>query len=325
MLAPITELHYTESALLRLNLDSLARYPSYVAELDRRRPGCPPATRSAAPSRPPGTAPTCRRCATCTRSAPRSGLTSHLLTGRELRALEPSLAPGLPGGLLAEYDHQVDPRLLHAAQLRAALDLGVHVHAHSARLDVRAGRGSGVVLDDGTTLAADTVVLAAGAWSGRLDAVPVRPVKGQTLRLRLPGRSRLARVVRGDGQGHAGLHRAARRRTGGDRRIERGGRLRRHAARRRGVRAAARRAVGRAGAGRGRAGGGVHRPASGQCRQRAADRRRPGSTGCCTRPGTTATASCWRRSPPTRSPRSSPTARCPTVVAPFAASASGRA
>ena len=33
MLAPITELHYTESALLRLNLDSLARYPSYVAEL----------------------------------------------------------------------------------------------------------------------------------------------------------------------------------------------------------------------------------------------------------------------------------------------------
>src|SRR5579863_3091570 len=33
MLAPITELHYTESALLRLNLASAARYPAFVAEL----------------------------------------------------------------------------------------------------------------------------------------------------------------------------------------------------------------------------------------------------------------------------------------------------
>src|SRR3954452_21932665 len=33
MLAPITELHFTESALLRLTLDSLRRYPAYAAEL----------------------------------------------------------------------------------------------------------------------------------------------------------------------------------------------------------------------------------------------------------------------------------------------------
>ena len=57
------------------------------------------------------------------------------------------------------------------------------------------------MLDDGTTLDADTVVLAAGAWAGQLDAVPVRPVKGQTLRLRLPGPQRLARVVRGTVKG----------------------------------------------------------------------------------------------------------------------------
>jgi glycine oxidase len=53
-----------------------------------------------------------------------------------------------------------------------------------------------VSLDDGTTLAADTVVLAAGAWSGQLAPVPVRPVKGQTVRLRLAGPHRLAHVVR---------------------------------------------------------------------------------------------------------------------------------
>jgi glycine oxidase len=47
------------------------------------------------------------------------------------------------------------------------------------------------------------VVLAAGCWSHRIEGVPaaasppVRPVKGQTLRLRLPGRARLGRIVRG--------------------------------------------------------------------------------------------------------------------------------
>jgi glycine/D-amino acid oxidase-like deaminating enzyme len=33
MLAPVIDVHYTESALLCLNLDSAARYPGYVAEL----------------------------------------------------------------------------------------------------------------------------------------------------------------------------------------------------------------------------------------------------------------------------------------------------
>ncbi|MGN6609531.1 MAG: FAD-dependent oxidoreductase, partial [Jatrophihabitans sp.] len=33
MLAPVTELHYTETPLLRLNLDSLRRYPAFVADL----------------------------------------------------------------------------------------------------------------------------------------------------------------------------------------------------------------------------------------------------------------------------------------------------
>jgi glycine oxidase len=31
MLAPVTELHYAESALLRLNLESLRRWPGFVA------------------------------------------------------------------------------------------------------------------------------------------------------------------------------------------------------------------------------------------------------------------------------------------------------
>ena len=52
-------------------------------------------------------------------------------------------------------------------------------------------------LDD---VEADTVVLAAGAWSAQLADVPVRPVKGQILRLRDPnGPGLVDRVVRFEG------------------------------------------------------------------------------------------------------------------------------
>ena len=68
------------------------------------------------------------------------------------------------------------------------------------------GRVQGVELEHGERLEAHRVVVAAGPWSG-LDLglppsarVPVRPVKGQTLRLRDPaGPGLLNRVVRFDG------------------------------------------------------------------------------------------------------------------------------
>ncbi len=60
-----------------------------------------------------------------------------------------------------------------------------------------------MALEDGERLPAEQVVLAAGPWSGRIDglppgaAVPVRPVKGQILRLRDPaGAGLLRRVLR---------------------------------------------------------------------------------------------------------------------------------
>ena len=56
-----------------------------------------------------------------------------------------------------------------------------------------------VVLSAGERLAAGEVVVAAGAWSGALAGLPVRPVKGQLLRLRDPaGPGLVERVVRMD-------------------------------------------------------------------------------------------------------------------------------
>lgn len=193
MLAPATELHYGEQSLLRLGLESARRYPTFVEELEGvagrrvgyRRDGTLVAAWDAADLAG------LRDLQEFGRSL---GLSTELVTGRELRRLEPALASGLPGGMVAGDDCQVDNRLLSGALLAAAEKAGVRI----VRERAVSVSGHEVVLADTAVLLADTVVLAAGAWSTQLcGAVPVRPVKGQTLRLRVPGEAPLRRVLRG--------------------------------------------------------------------------------------------------------------------------------
>ncbi|MBO0715097.1 MAG: FAD-dependent oxidoreductase, partial [Acidimicrobiales bacterium] len=127
------------------------------------------------------------------------GLSAELLTGRECRRLEPLLAPGIRGGLLADGDHQVDSRALVRALLSALDRRGVEVRREAvAELLVEGDRAVGVRLAGGDELSAGAVVLAAGCWSARLAglppeaAPPVRPVKGQILRLAGPASAKVA-------------------------------------------------------------------------------------------------------------------------------------
>lgn len=208
MLAPITELEYTETPLLRLNMDSLARYPTFIAALADE-------TGLGAGFRSSGTVEIAWDGADLAALGDlhafigRLGLSARLLSGREVRELEPALAAGLPGGLLAEDDHAVNPRLLHAALAAGARGCGAEFVTGEAAVSVVSDRVDGVLLDDGTRIAAGAVVLAAGAWAGRVRGLPpelvppVRPVKGQTVLLRLPGAARLTRVVRGTVKGNA--------------------------------------------------------------------------------------------------------------------------
>ncbi len=201
MLAPMTELHYTETPLLRLNLESLRRYPAFAEELTAeaklsvgfRRCGAVAVAWDGADL---------RALHDLQLFAASLFVEAHLLTGAELRELEPALAPGLPGGLHAPGDHQIEPRLLHAALVAASRSRGVRFVQSSAAVLVDRERARGVRIANGGVVAAKNVVVAAGAWSGHIGGVPpwasveVRPVKGQTLRLRLGGRPRLQRVLR---------------------------------------------------------------------------------------------------------------------------------
>ncbi|MEZ3178483.1 glycine oxidase ThiO [Streptomyces pimonensis] len=204
MLAAVTELHYGEETLLGLNLASARRYPDFAAELTELT----------------GHDLGYRACGTLAVALDaddrvhlrelhalqqRSGLDSQWLSGRDCRRLEPMLAPGVRGGLRVDGDHQIDPRRLAAALVTACERVGVTVHrARAERLVVAGGRATGVVTADGAGLGAGQVVLAAGSLSGRLAGVPadvlppVRPVKGQVVRLTMPARHGpfLSRTVR---------------------------------------------------------------------------------------------------------------------------------
>lgn len=205
MLAATSELHYAESRLLRLNVESLARYEAFTSELTEAT-GLPTGFSQCGTVTVAGDAADLAALRDLHAFGQTLGVETRLLTAGELRELEPALSPSLPGGVLAPGDHQVDPRLLHRAIATAGQRSGVRTIAATGHIEVSGDRVDGVVLEDGSRLAAQTVVLAAGAWSSRVGlppalAPPVRPVKGQTLRLRLPGEPVIGHVVRGTVEG----------------------------------------------------------------------------------------------------------------------------
>jgi len=127
------------------------------------------------------------------------------LRGSQARALEPALAPTLRLALELPQDHAVDPRALTAALADALTRAGGRVceRTQVATLICRQDRVQGVTLVGGGRIAAEQVVVAAGVWSGRIGGlpaaaqVPLRPVKGQILRMHDPsGPGLLNRVLR---------------------------------------------------------------------------------------------------------------------------------
>lgn len=204
MLAPISEARYGEEALLRLGLESLTRYPGFVAEVEAE-------TGQAVGLRRDGTlivatdAGDRDMLAELHAFQTKLGLAATLLTSRECRELDPALSPDIRCGLLVETDHSVDNRRLSAALLTAARSRGVDIHiTRVTELSIGAASGHVVRTEDAGELTATTVVLAAGPWSSALPGVPamdippVRPVKGEILRLTArPGGEVPRRSIRG--------------------------------------------------------------------------------------------------------------------------------
>lgn len=111
------------------------------------------------------------------------------VSARDAQALFPALRPGLAGVHVAG-GARVDGRKLAAALLRAAQHHGAVVRPGHATLERSGDRVTGVRLA-GEVLAADQVVVAAGAWAPALlrpldIALPIEPQRGQIVHLHMP-------------------------------------------------------------------------------------------------------------------------------------------
>jgi glycine oxidase len=195
MLAPASEAEFGEDALAGLGLRSAERFPGFVAELHEAS-GVDPQLRghgTLAVARDADEAAALERMLAFRRGL---GLAVERLRPSQARRLEPALAPTVRLALDVPDDTSVDPRRLVAALRVACERAGVTVLRGRA---VEVLRSGGLRLDDGAEVAAGQVLIAAGAGAARLSAeVPVRPVKGQVLRLRDPrGAGLVDRTIRG--------------------------------------------------------------------------------------------------------------------------------
>ncbi|MET0790506.1 MAG: glycine oxidase ThiO [Polyangiaceae bacterium] len=131
--------------------------------------------------------------------------TVERLSSKALIQLEPALSPRLSGGVRFAADSRVDPKALLRALHIAALGRGVRFQsgAFVRRVRLTGERATGVVLDDGSELAARNVVVAAGSWTSLIDGLGlpagrVIPARGQIVELELPAPP-LSHVVFGPG------------------------------------------------------------------------------------------------------------------------------
>ncbi|WP_431727819.1 glycine oxidase ThiO [Verrucosispora sp. TAA-831] len=188
MLAPVAEAYFGEHELTALLTESAARWPAFAAELTEAS-GADIGYRTEGTLMVGLTADDLAEARRLWAYQLGLGLPVTPLRPSQLRDREPALAPRVRGGALAATDHQVDPRRLVPALRLAAERAGATVVREPVRrpADVRAR----------------VTVVAAGCGSAALTGLPVRPVKGQVLRLRAPdgGPPGFRHVIRGYADG----------------------------------------------------------------------------------------------------------------------------
>jgi thiazole synthase len=104
-----------------------------------------------------------------------------------IKLYQPGLSDRVAGGWWYPEDGQVDNRCLMRSLLQAAQTLGIEIEEGVSvkAIQQKQGRVNGVLTNIGQ-LTAQQYVLAAGSWSSQLMPLPVHPVKGQMLSLRMP-------------------------------------------------------------------------------------------------------------------------------------------
>lgn len=198
MLAAVTEAAWGQEALHRLMRESAARYPAFVSRLERQT-GHDLGYRTTS-TLSVGVDAADRETLAQLRELQRGlGMEVVPITGSDAREREPALGPAVTAAMLIADDHQIDPRRATRALLR---HLGDRVRAERAiRVSCEGPSGCAIELGTGERWDADAVVVAAGLGARELigiPALPLRPVWGDVVRVRVPPSQRplLTRTIR---------------------------------------------------------------------------------------------------------------------------------
>ena len=133
----------------------------------------------------------------------KAGFEAEILSAERVRQLEPHVTPHIAGGLLQGSQQELDSSDFTRALAESARRMGAKFVAGNAKsVNSSNGRVDGVVMDSGETISAGSVIVATGPWAGRSELqgvpkFPMKPVKGEILRLRLPGREFRYRIGHG--------------------------------------------------------------------------------------------------------------------------------
>ena len=193
MLSPLAEAS-EDGPFLETGLTSLASYPAWVAAIESEGTGTI-GFRASGKLKVAQTDEGFRKLeALAARMTDRQLPFAWYLANR-LRDVAGTSIAATRDALFLERDAHLDPRRLVEVLARAVDRAGVTHHVDArwgvARLEPNTARGIAVHLTDGRSLTAEQVVLAGGAWTGKIAGLPsgiphVRPVLGQALMLEAP-------------------------------------------------------------------------------------------------------------------------------------------
>lgn len=188
MLAPFAEVGFEEIDLMHLGEQSLEWYPSFLDQLKEDA----------------DEVPSFDQCGTLLAGVDRDdmeilqrlykfrdrlNLQVERMTGTKAREFEPLLSPTTTAGIWLPDDAQINQRsLIEALKVAFRCRGGTLLEQTEIKsLETRGGTVHQLISADGKRYKHDTVCLASGVWTNKIDGipesarVPLRPVKGQIL------------------------------------------------------------------------------------------------------------------------------------------------
>lgn len=193
MLSPSCEADGCSEELIQLGVHSCQMYPEWIQEIEE-------CSEISCHYRPTGTLLVAmhhdhyRDLEHLAKFQHSHGLEAQEVSRKEVRSLEPNLTRQV-GGLLCPDDHSINPRKLYDSLFQALVKKGVSINVVEQLELISNEEKITDLLIDGKKIEAENYVLSDGAWTQKLFPLPLRPVKGQFIRLQ--GKDKLLdRVVR---------------------------------------------------------------------------------------------------------------------------------